>query len=187
MPAPPAYPIFTERLLLRPYRRSDLDALVDVRSREEVVRYLEWGVRTREEDLLVVERRLELTHLDDGRSDLVLVIEHAESGAYVGDIGLNWSSREHQQGELGWVVHPDHASRGYATEAAKAMLGLGFDHYGLHRICARLDARNAASARVCEKLGMRREALLRENEWIKGEWTDEAVYALLRSEWDARR
>jgi len=114
---------------------------------------------------LLFASRLELTHLDDDRSDLVLVIE---------------------QGELGWVVHPNHASRGYATEAALAMLRLGFDHYGLHRISARLDARNAASARVCEKLGMRREALLRENEWIKGEWTDEAVYALLRSEWDAR-
>ncbi len=151
------------------------------------MRYLEWGVRSREEVMATVERRLELTHLDDDRSDVSLAIELAETGALVGEILLNWASREHRQGELGWVVHPDHASRGYATEAALAMLGLGFDHYGLHRICARMDARNAASARVCEKLGMRREALLRENEWIKGEWTDEAVYALLRSEWDARR
>ena len=186
MPAPPAYPIRTERLRLRPYRLSDLDALADLRGRKDVVRYLEWGVRSREEVMATVERRLELTHLDDDRSDLVLVIEHGETGTFLGDIGLHWASREHRQGDLGWVVHPNHASRGYATEAALAMLRLGFDHYGLHRICARLDARNAASVRVCEKLGMRREALLRENEWIKGEWTDEAVSALLRSEWDAR-
>ena len=186
MPEPPAYPIRTERLLLRPYRRSDLDALVDVRSREEVVRYLEWGVRNRDEVMATIERRLELTHLDDDRSDVSLAIELAETGALVGEILLHWASREHRQGELGWVVHPDQASHGYATEAALAMLRLGFDHYGLHRICARMDSRNAASARVCAKLGMRREALLRENEWIKGEWTDEEVYALLRSEWDAR-
>ena len=187
MPEPPAYPIRTQRLLLRPYRLSDLEALADLRGREDVVRYLEWGVRSREEVMATIERRLELTHLDDDRSDVSLAIELAETGALVGEILLHWASREHRQGELGWVVHPDHASRGYATEAAQAMLGVGFDHYGLHRICARLDARNAASVRVCEKLGMRREALLRENEWIKGEWTDEAVYALLRSEWDARR
>jgi RimJ/RimL family protein N-acetyltransferase len=186
VPAPPQYPIRTERLLLRPYRLSDLDSLIDVRSREDVVRYLEWGVRSREEVIATLERRLDLTHLDEDRSDLALVIEHGETGAFLGDIVLVWTSREHHQGEIGWVVHPDHASRGYATEAGIAMLGLAFDHYGLHRICARLDARNAASARVCEKLGMRREGLLRETEWIKGEWTDEAVYALLRSEWDAR-
>ena len=51
------------------------------------------------------------------------------------------------------------------------------------RITGRLDARNAASGRVLERLGMRHEAHLIENEWVKGEWTDEAIYAVLAREW----
>jgi RimJ/RimL family protein N-acetyltransferase len=66
------------------------------------------------------------------------------------------------------------------------MLALGFDGLGLHRIVGRLDARNTASARVLEKLGMRREAHFVSNEYLKGEWTDELVYALLDEEWRAR-
>jgi RimJ/RimL family protein N-acetyltransferase len=65
------------------------------------------------------------------------------------------------------------------------MLRLGFEEIGFHRIVGRMDARNAASAGVLERLGMRREAHLRENEFIKGEWADELVYAILASEWEA--
>jgi len=82
-------------------------------------------------------------------------------------------------------MHPDHRGHGYATEAAAAMLGLGFEGLGLHRIVGRLDARNDASARVLERLGMRREAHFVENEFVKGEWCDELVYAMLASEWQA--
>jgi RimJ/RimL family protein N-acetyltransferase len=63
------------------------------------------------------------------------------------------------------------------------MLRLGFDELGLHRIVGRLDARNTASARILEKLGMRREARLVDNERVKGEWATELVYAMLESEW----
>jgi RimJ/RimL family protein N-acetyltransferase len=73
------------------------------------------------------------------------------------------------------------------TEAADAMLALGFDGLGLHRITARTDARNAASHAVLRRLGMRQEAVLRENEWFKGEWTDEIDFAILESEWRSRR
>jgi RimJ/RimL family protein N-acetyltransferase len=83
-------------------------------------------------------------------------------------------------------VHPDHQGHGYATEATGLVLRLGFEELGLHRIVGRLDARNVASAGVLERLGMRREAHLRENEFVKGEWVDELVYAMLASEWRER-
>ena len=84
------------------------------------------------------------------------------------------------------MFHPEHHGRGYATEATAELLRLGFEELGLHRMYGRLDARNSASARVLEKLGMRHEAQLVENEWVKGEWTDEAIYAMLDREWEAR-
>ena len=63
------------------------------------------------------------------------------------------------------------------------MLRLGFEELDLHRIVGRLDARNTASARVLERLGMRLEAHLRENEFVKGEWVSELIYAVLAGEW----
>ena len=78
-------------------------------------------------------------------------------------------------------------SRGLATEAAVALLRLGFEGLGLHRITGHLDARNIASARVLERAGLAREAHLVENEFVKGEWSDELVYAMLRSEWEVRQ
>ena len=64
------------------------------------------------------------------------------------------------------------------------MLDFAFGPLGLHRVIGRLEPRNVGSARVLEKLGMRREAHLVENEWVKGEWQSELVYAILAREWD---
>ena len=89
-------------------------------------------------------------------------------------------------GEIGFIFHPDHQGHGYATEAARALIAHAFEHYDLHRVSGRLEPRNGASARVLEKLGMRREGLLIENEWVKGEWQSEAIYALLAREWAER-
>ena len=96
---------------------------------------------------------------------------------------LAWTSSEHGTGELGYVLNPAYFGNGYATEASNAMLALGFEQLGLHRIIARIDARNTASAAVLQRLGMRQEAYLRENEWFKDEWTDEIDFAVLASEW----
>jgi RimJ/RimL family protein N-acetyltransferase len=103
----------------------------------------------------------------------------------VGDFALRYWAKEHRQGEIGFVVHPDHHGRGYATEGAARMLRYGFEEAGLHRIIGRLEARNEPSARVLERLGMRREAHFVENELVKGAWESEVVYALLAREWRA--
>jgi RimJ/RimL family protein N-acetyltransferase len=181
----PAYPVATERLLLRPFEPDDLDALVAIHGDPGVVRYLYWDVRDRDElrGLLVdKQRRVELAHEGDV---LNLAAVLADTRELVGDVTLFWHSEQHRQGEVGYIMHPAHGGRGYATEASRALLRVGFDELGLHRITGRIDARNAASARVLERLGMRREAHLVENELVKGVWTDEVVYALLDREWRA--
>jgi RimJ/RimL family protein N-acetyltransferase len=99
---------------------------------------------------------------------------------------LHWHSAVHQKGEIGYVFHPDHHGQGFAFEASREMLRLGFDELKLHRIVGRCDARNTASGSLLGRLGMRHEATFVENEFVKGEWCDEAVFAMLRSEWMAR-
>ena len=99
----------------------------------------------------------------------------------------HWVSELHRQGELGYMIAGEHQGRGFATEAAPPLLAFAFDTMRLHRVVGRIEPRNVGSGRVLEKLGMRREADLVENEWVKGEWQSEAVYAILDREWRAAR
>ena len=179
----PSYPIATERLRLRPFRGDDLDALHAIQSRPDVARYLYWEPRSRAAVRDALAERTRQATVEKEGDKLVLAVERRDTRTLIGDVNLLWLSREHRQGETGFVLHPDHHGHGFAAEAARAMLGLGFELLGLHRIIGRCDGRNAASMRVMEKLGMRREAHLRQNEIVKGEWTDEIVYAMLSAEW----
>jgi len=177
----PDYPLKTARLTLRPFVPGDLDALHDIQSRPEATRYLLYDARDRGQVREVLEERMQADFIERDALNLAVVLP--ETGALIGDVVLFLRSQEHRLGEIGYVFHPDYGGRGYATEAARALLGLGFEHYGLHRIVGRLDARNTASARVLERLGLRLEAHFVQNEFIKGEWTDELVYAMLEDEW----
>jgi len=183
------FPVRTARLLLRPFAADDLDAVYDLQSRPDVTRYLLYDVRDRGQAREALQERIRAGQRgrDSDRLILALAVVLPQTAVVIGDVGLYWQSREHRQGEIGYVIHPDHAGHGYATEAARVMLGLGFDRFGLHRVVGRLDARNTASARVLERLGMRREAHFVQNEFLKGEWTDELVYAMLSEEWRSAR
>jgi RimJ/RimL family protein N-acetyltransferase len=176
-------PLRTERLELRPFVDDDLDALFAMQSDDEVTRYLNWGPQSRRQVRELLERIKPMSGFDGSRHAIRLAMVLPDSGAVVGDVSLWRTSGEQAQAEIGFVVYPDHQRRGYAAEAAGALLRLGFEQLGLHRIVGRADARNAASIGVMERIGMRREAHLRENGWIKGEWTDEVICAALAHEW----
>lgn len=178
-------PIRTERLTLRPFTPGDLDDLYAYQSREDVTRYLLWGARTRDEVAEALRARLSMTSLERDGDRVVLAVDL--DGRVIGDVMLGLDSLEHRGGEFGYVFHPDVAGHGYASEAAVEMLRLGFERVGLHRVVGRADARNAASCRLMERLGLRREAHFVQNELIRGEWTDEVVYAVLAAEWADRR
>ena len=173
----------TSRLLLRPLSTDDVDDLLAYRGRADVCRFLPFEPMSRERLLERLAGDYSRTVLTDQGQSLTLGAQVRATGRLVGDVVLFLHSVEHRGGELGYVFHPDAQGRGYATEACAAVLALAFDQLGLHRIVARLDARNTASARLAERLGMRREAHFVLNEMFKGEWSDEVVYAMLAREW----
>jgi RimJ/RimL family protein N-acetyltransferase len=181
----PEYPIRTPRLLLRPYAPGDVDALYAYHQLPETARFLEGGPMSRAEVEALVTRRIGSSTLAGVGEALNLVVELPQTGDLVGDCVLFW--RGEGQAEVGYVFNPAHHGHGYATEVVAALLKLGFESLGMHRVAARCDARNTASARVMERSGMRREAHLVQNEFLKGEWVDELIYAILRSEWEARQ
>jgi RimJ/RimL family protein N-acetyltransferase len=177
-------PIETSRLTLRVLVPEDLGAMHAIQSREDVCRWLYWEPRSEDEVREVLERQIARTQ-DAPETGVSLAVELKATGEPIGQVSMTIAP-EHRQGELGFTIHPDHQGRGYATEAAEAMLALAFDTYDVHRVCGRLEARNMASAAVLARLGMRQEAHLVENEWVKNEWQSEVVYALLAREWRAR-
>lgn len=181
----PGWPIETERLLLRPFEAGDLEGLHAMYSDEGVARYLYSDARTLEQTRELLDRKLANSRLDaEDDSWLSVAVVVRDSGELVGDIALNWLSVQHRTGEIGFVVAPAHHGLGYAAEASRPLIDFAFRTMELHRMIGRAEARNAASVRVLEKLGMRREGLHVENEWVKGEWQSEVVYAILESEWD---
>lgn len=176
-------PLRTARLLLRPLTMSDIDDHLRLFSNPEVIRYLYDEPMDRDAAAEHLQRRI-LAELPDEGGWLNLAVEVA--GRYLGEVGVSLASRVHRQCEVGYVFLPESSGHGYATEATEAMVDVAFQVLGAHRVVGRLDERNSASGKLLERLGMRREAHFRENEWVKGEWTDEAVYAVTEDEWRVR-
>jgi RimJ/RimL family protein N-acetyltransferase len=186
VPLRPLYPIATERLWLRPLTLDDMGSLVAYRGSPEVCRYLPF--EPMDEQVLSARLADDLgrTAITGEGDAMTLGVEVADTGRLVGDVVLFFRSAKHGGGEIGYVFHPDFAGRGYATEACAAVLDLAFGPaagLGLHRVVAQMDARNHASARLASRLGMRREAHFRSDQWFKGEWCDLVVYAMLADEW----
>jgi RimJ/RimL family protein N-acetyltransferase len=182
----PERPIETARLTLRPFAPGDLDDLYAYQSRPQVARYLRWAARDREQTRQALAERSEETTLGAEGDWLAFAVVWREAGKVVGEAGLRLVSWENRQGEIGFVFNPDYHGLGLATEAAEALLTLGFDTIGWHRIIGSCDARNHRSARLMERIGMRQEAHLVHDQMIKGEWVDELVYAILDHVWRAR-
>jgi len=174
-------PIVTERLTLRPMTLDDVDAVHAYQSLPEVAEYQLFEPRSRETVLEKVTAFAGALTLAADGDYLQVAVE--ESGRLVGDVYFAIKSVENSCGEIGWTFHPSAQGRGLATEAARAMLAVGFDRVGLHRVVAELDPRNAASVALCLRLGMRHEAHFVEDMLFKGSWADTGVYALLAREW----
>jgi len=172
---------------LRPFTAADFEAVYGMRSDAEVARYLYEEQLSPEAARGVLTRRMARTSWEQEGDWLTAAVVEQASGVTVGDVALGWVSERDRTAEIGFIFDPRRQGKGFATEAARALIDWAFTAAGIHRVIGRTEARNAASARVLEKLGMRREAHLVENEWVKGEWQSELIYAVLDREWASAR
>lgn len=174
-------PILTERLILRTFVHADGGDILEFISHPSVSRATpeieatEAGVRA------YIDKQNALEPFQrDKCFDLALACP-AAGGKVLGLVSM--VCEEHRQGAIGWALGIGHRGQGYATEAARALMGYGFEALGLHRIYAKTSSANAASWGVMERLGMRQEAQLCEAERRDGEWVDVLIYGLLAREW----
>jgi len=181
----PDYPIETERLLLRPFNRGDVDAVFSYRSRPDVAEFLFDEPMSHDECAEAVRARAGQVGFSGEGDKILLAVERKDDARLIGEVSLIWRSVADQQAEVGYILHPDGQGRGLATEAGRAMLGFAFEVAGMHRVYARCDARNVASAKVMARLGMRQEAHFREHAHFKGRWDEELIFAILDRDWFA--
>jgi len=182
----PTFPLETERLIYRPYRRSDLNWLVEIRGREDLMQYVPFGGQNPEEMEEVLEKRMEMTAIDAPGDMIMCLMEEKATGALVGEIMLRYPADLPQTGEIGFILHSDFHGKGYAFEGAMLMMRLGFEKAGFHRVIAITDGKNTSCRTLLKRLGMREEAYFRKASYFKGAWHDNVVAAMLAEEWQAR-
>lgn len=177
--------IETERLILREFRPDDCLTMAAYWQDPLYQRY-----NPELDDVVAAARQLCRTFIDaqsdEPRRKWQLAIALKDSGELVGNCGIRVNAPEHREANIGYELNPQVWGRGYATEAAWAVVRFGFEELDLHRIWAETVADNVGSTRVLDKLGMQREGHLRENKWFRDRWWDTCIYAVLEDEWGAR-
>jgi RimJ/RimL family protein N-acetyltransferase len=172
--------LVTERLVLRDFVEEDWRSLRAIERQPEVVRYMTQDVASDLSIRAYIEKGIATARaLPRTVYDLAITLE----GRFIGRCGLKRKDDEPRVAELWYLLDPADQGNGYAVEAARALVRFGFEELGLHRIYADVDPRNLPSARLLERLGMRREGHFVKDIWIKGEWCDTVIYALLADEW----
>ena len=179
----PILPIETDRLALRLFDRSDLDAIMTYHALPEVQRYLDWKARDRVEVKAALDAMRTQKRLTRPGDTFSLAVVRKTDDAVIGQVSLRWHDATAAQAELRFVFNPVYRRQGYASEAVRRMLSFGFAEFNFHRIFARCDAKNQASARLLKGLGMRLEAHYREHALFQGEWDEELHFAILDREW----
>ncbi|MFJ7667493.1 GNAT family N-acetyltransferase [Lysinibacillus sp. NPDC097195] len=167
--------ITTQRLLIRKFVAQDWQAVYSYMSNQTVMHYMPEGVYTAQQvqKFITDNSGEQAKHFAIVLHDQPKVIGHLVFHQYFGDHTY----------EIGWVLNPAYFQKGYASEAAHALLDYGFSKMKLHRIIATCQPENIASYRVMEKIGMRREGFFKKCIPHGDEWWDEYYYAILQEEW----
>lgn len=171
------------RLQLRPFKKTDLEAVMAYHALPEVQRYLEWKARDRVEVQTALDGMVKQNRLTRPGETIQFAVIEKEADQLIGQISLRWTDATAAQAELRFIFNPDFRRKGYATEAVKAVIDHGFEEFNFHRIFAVCAGKNQASARLLKKLGMRLEAHYREHALFQGEWDEELHFAILDREW----
>ena len=172
----------TERLLLRPFRENDWQAVSEYASDPEVVRYFRWGPLTDEKDVKeFVQGKINPKQTELKSHWFAIVLKAHDK--LIGECLIIDFSPKDRNAFIAYSLNRKYWGQGYTTEAANAVLRFGFSRLDYHKISATCAVDNVASSRVLEKIGMKREGYLREEQWVKGEWLDMLLYTILDHEW----
>jgi ribosomal-protein-alanine N-acetyltransferase len=174
---PIPHPILsTPRLRLRQFRIDDVDAMHECFANPEAMRFWNQPVYTKR-----IETERAVRNFIDCTPSYYRFWAVADAGTdrCLGLVNYHDGHIRSKRVSIGYIVDPTHHRQGIATEAVSAMLDFCFGELGLHRAQAFIDPNNTASIALVEKLGFRREGLLRDNLRVGDVWRSDLLYALL--------
>ena len=175
--------IKSDRLILRPFEKSDFEPLLSYYALPDVQRYLDWKARDKAEAKGAFEQMRKQTRLSRPGEVLTLAVVRKADGRVIGHVSLRYTDATAMQGEVRFAIGPAFRRKGYGSEAVRAAIDFGFEQFKLHRVFARTAGGNEATARLLRGLGMRLEAHYREHALFQGEWDEELHFAILDREW----
>ncbi len=176
----------TERLILREFSENDWPDVLAYQTDRLYLRYYAWTERTPEAVQDFIQMFI-AQQQEQPRTKFQFALVLKSSNQLIGNCGIRKASADASEADIGYELSPEHWGRGYATEAARAIVEFGFRELGLHRIWSWCIADNVGSARVLQKLGMQPEGRLRHKEHFKGRWWDTLLFAMLDYEWHAQQ
>jgi len=185
----PSEPRHTPRLELRPFKRRDLDAVVESieSSIDDLERWLPWANRSYGRAETNRFLRESASAWSEGRAFDFAIRSRLEPETHLGNISVWPTSRRERAGEIGYWIRSSATGQGIATEATARVAQVGFDELELHRVTLRIALGNRPSERVAEKLGFTKEGLLRKEVLVKGRWMDHSLWAMLDEEFRVAR
>ena len=177
--------ITTERLILREFHDEDWRDILRYQLDPEYLRFYAWDGRG-EDDVRAFVAMFTGWRDEEPRFRYQLaIVERADPGRVIGNCGVRRKEPGSTLGNIGAELAPEFWGRGYATEALRAIIAFAFHELRLHRVWSTSIAGNRGAAGVVEKLGLKLEGRLREQELIRGEWHDVLLHGLLEREWRA--
>ncbi len=167
----------TERLRLRPVKLEDAEDMFEYASVEDNTYFVFPAHESIEDTQHAIANYFIASPL--GKFGIELKTEEK----FIGTIDIRVDMKK-SKAEIGYILNQTYSKKGYATEAAAAMVEFAFETLELEKVTASCDARNTASEAVMKRLGMKKEGVSRHHEiWKNGEWVDMLFYGLLREEY----
>lgn len=178
-------PIRTKRLLIREFEASDRESLLAIVREPDQIKHMLLFLDTEEQ----LDEFMSLA-LNGARNEPRLqwhfAVQDLAQGHYLGSCCLMVEAESTSSAELGYWFLREAWGKGYATESSAALLELGFERLGYHRIWGKCHEQNVQSAKVMEKLGMTYEGTLREHVWLRDHYRTSRIYGMLEAEYRAR-
>ncbi len=173
------FPILkTQRLLLRQVSTNDADAILSLRSNDEVMKYIPRPyLKTKEEALELIAMFDDKIEKGIGINWGICFLDEPEK--LIGIIGHYRLKPEHYRAEVGYMIFPEYGGKGIVSEALQKVIEYGFEEMKLHSIEAILDPENIGSEKVLLKNGFVKEGHLIENEYYEGRFLDSMIYSRL--------
>ena len=175
--------IETDRLIIREFNEGDLKSIHEYASKPEVTMYLPFGPNNEMDTQLFLKKVIDY-QIQNPRCDYEFAVILKQNDSLIGGCGIHVTNIKNKEGSIGYCYDKKFWRNGYASEAADAIINFGFQKLNLHRIFATCCPDNIGSAKVMEKIGMKKEGCLREHKLQRGKWRDSFIYSILEYEYN---